>query len=166
MLHDLQFRFARVLLTVLTVGAVLAGVLNLQQQRRFELPDDGLTWVDTHFGVEARRVALDSPAGRSGLRSGDVLVSINGVTVKRSLLVPQILFGIGTWKKAEYKVQRQGIDLRYTLIIEPVERSPVVFYLYAVGFLHLAIGLFVFFRREGAPQAQHFYVFCLAAFIL
>ena len=166
MLRDIQFRFARVLLTVLTVGAVLAGVLNLQQQRRFELPDDGVTWVDTNFGVEAKRLAPDSPAARSGIQPGDVLVSINGVSVKRSLRVPQILFGIGTWKKAEYKVQRQGIDLRYTLIIQPVESSPVLYYLYAVGFLHLAIGLFVFFRREGAPKAQHFYVFCLAAFIL
>jgi len=166
MFRDLQFRFSRALLTLLTVAAVLGAILNLQQQRRFELPDDGVTWVDSASGVEARRVASDSPAARSGIRPGDTLLAINGVEVRRWIRVPQILFGVGTWNKAEYRVVRQGVELRPTVIIEPVPRSPLLYYLYVVGLLHLLIGLFVFYRREGAPKSQHFYVFCLAAFVL
>ncbi len=166
MFRDLQFRFSRTLLTVLTVAAALAALLNFQQQKRFELPEDGVTWVDTHFGVEAKRVAADGPAFRSGLRAGDVLRAINGVEVKQSLRVPQILLGIGTWRKAEYTILRLGVELRPTLIIQPVERSPVLYYLYALGLLHLLIGLFVFYRREGASKSQHFYLYCLASFLL
>src|SRR5713226_880911 len=165
MMRDLRLRFSRTLLTVLTVAASLAAILNFQQQRRFELPDDGVTWVDGQFGVEAKRITATSPAFRSGLRQGDVLLAINGVEVKRGLRVPQILLGIGTWRKAEYTILRQGVELRPTLIIEPVERSPILYYLYFVGLLHLVIGLFVFYRREGAPQSQHFYIYCLASFL-
>ena len=31
---------------------------------------------------------------------------------------------------------------------------------------YLLIGLFVFYRREGAPKSQHFYLYCLASFLL
>ena len=153
MLGDLQFRFSRALLLLLTVAAVLVAVLNLQQQKRFEMPDDGVTWVDGAGGVVVRRVAPDSPGARAGLRAGDRLLGINGVPVGKSLRVPQILFGIGTWKKAEYHIEREGVDLRATLIIQPAERNPVIYYLYVLGLLHLLIGLYVFFRRERAPKA-------------
>src|SRR5579885_3541556 len=112
MLRDLQLRFSRTLLTVVTVAAVLAALLNVQQQKRFELPDDGAIWVDGRFGVEAKRVMPEGPAYRSGVRPGDVLLAINGVEVKRALHVPQILLGIGTWRKAEYRVLRHNIELR------------------------------------------------------
>ena len=166
MLSDLKFRFSRTLLILLTVAAALAGLLNFQQQRRFELPDDGVIWVDTHFGVEATRVTADGPADKAGIRRGDLLEAINGVDVNRSLRVPQLLSGIGTWKKAEYRIIRRGIELRSTLIVEPAERNPVLYYLYALGFLYLLIGLYVFYRREGAPKTQHFYLYCLASFLL
>ncbi len=166
MFGDLPIRLSRALLAVLTVAAVVAAILNLQQQRRFELPDDGVTWIDGPHGVEALRVAASSPAERSGLRPGDVLHAINGVAVRKALSVPQILFGIGTWKRAEYRVARHDIELRPTLIIQPVARNPLIYYLYIVGLLHLLIGLYVFFRREGAPKSQHFYLFCLASFLL
>ncbi|HYM10402.1 MAG TPA: PDZ domain-containing protein, partial [Bryobacterales bacterium] len=166
MLRDLQFRFSRTLLTVLTVAAVLAGILNFQQQRRFELPNDGVFWTDSPAGVEVRRITPDSPAERAGLRLGDVLLAINGVPVQKALRVPQILLAIGTWKKAGYTIRRQGVELRPTLIIQPAERNPVLYYLYLLGLLYLLIGLFVFYRREGAPKSQHFYIFCLASFLL
>ncbi len=163
---DLRTGFARTLLTVLTVAAVLAALVNLQQQWRFELPDDGVIWADGDRGVEARRVLADLPGDRGGLRSGDRLLAVNGVRVERALRVPQILFGIGTWEKAEYTIQRQGVDLKTTLIIQPARRSPALYSLYVLGLLHLLIGLFVFYRREGAPKSQHFYLYCLAAFVL
>ncbi len=35
-----------------------------------------------------------------------------------------------------------------------------------VGLLYLFIGGFIFVRRWNAPRALHFYVFCLASFVL
>jgi two-component system NtrC family sensor kinase len=166
MIHDLQFRFSRTLLTLLTVAAGLAAILNFQQQRRFELPEDGVTWVDGQSGVQALRVTPDGPADRAGLKSGDLLLAINGVPVRQALRVPQFLLGIGTWKKAEYRFMRRGVELNSTLIIEPAKRSPILYYLYGLGLIYLLIGLYVFYRREGAPKAQHFYIYCLASFLL
>ena len=171
MLADLHFRFSRALLTILTVAAVLAAILNLQQQKRFELPDDGVVWKDTAAGVEADRVAPQGPAARAGVRPGDRLRAINSVAVERSLHVPQILFGIGTWRQAEYAVlrpgpQREWVELRPVVIVQPAERGPLVYYLYALGLMNLLVGLFVFYRREGAPKSRHFYIFCLASFVL
>ena len=34
------------LLAVLTVAAAIAAAINFQQQGRYHLPDDGVTWVD------------------------------------------------------------------------------------------------------------------------
>ncbi|MBI3665611.1 MAG: PAS domain S-box protein [Acidobacteria bacterium] len=166
MLRELPFRFPRALLTLLTIAAVLASILNFQQQRRFELPEDGVAWLDTAAGVEASRIHPAGPAARSGMQPGDRLLAINGVEVKNALRIPQILFGIGAWKKAEYTILRQGVELRTTLIVQPAEGSPILYYLYVVGLMHLLIGLFVFYRREGAPLSQHFYVYCLASFLV
>ncbi len=44
--------------------------------------------------------------------------------------------------------------------------EPVLFYQYLVGLAYLAIGLFVYFRRGNAQMAGHFYVLCLASFVL
>jgi PAS domain S-box-containing protein len=39
------------------------------------------------------------------------------------------------------------------------------YYLLAVGFAYLGIGLFVYFRRESAPKARHFFLLCFASFL-
>ena len=36
----------------------------------------------------------------------------------------------------------------------------------AIGLVYLAIGIYVLFRRWGAPRATHFYLFCLVSFAL
>ena len=41
-----------------------------------------------------------------------------------------------------------------------------LYYQYAVGIAYLLIGLFVYYRRVGAPRSVHFYVLCLASFVL
>ncbi len=166
MIRHLKLGSFRTLLIAITVCAALAAILNFQQQNRFELPDDGVTWTDAARGVEARRVARDTAGDRSGLRGGDLLRAINGVSVQSSLTVPQILFGLGTWKKAEYTIERQGVELRVTLIVQPAKRPPTLYFLYGLGLLHLLVGLYVFYRREGASKSQHFYIYCLASFVL
>ncbi len=47
-----------------------------------------------------------------------------------------------------------------------MERDSTIFYQYAVAVVYLAIGLFVYFRRGNAPRALHFFLLCLASFIM
>ena len=41
-----------------------------------------------------------------------------------------------------------------------------IYYQYVVGVVYLLIGLFVYYRRVGAPRSVHFFVLCLASFVL
>jgi two-component system NtrC family sensor kinase len=170
MLQELKFQLSTAILTILTVAAAISAGFNFQQQLRFRLPDDGVTWIDRadkngRPAVEALRVVGDSQAFNAGLRTGDTLRMINGLKIEKALYVPQVLVRTGVWNKAEYLVERKGVQFKTSVIIAEVPRDPAVFYQYLVGVGYLVIGLFVYFRRGSAQRARHFYVFCLVSFI-
>ena len=165
MFQELKFQLSTAILTILTVAAIIAAVINFDQQRKFRLPDDGVTWVDHRGAVQALYVSHASQAARAGIRSGDVVLKINGVPVTASSKVTQLLVGIGSWNKADYQVRRRGVEFKTTVIVGEVPKDPAISYLYLTGFTYLAIGLFVYFRRASAHKALHFYIFCLVSFI-
>ena len=78
MFQELKFQLSTAILTLLTIAAGVSAVINLQQQTRFRLPDDGAIWVDRPSGVVALDVAAGRPAAKAGIHTGDILVSING----------------------------------------------------------------------------------------
>jgi len=165
MFQELKFQLSTAILTLLTLAAGVSAVINFQQQSRFRLPDDGVIWVDRTAGVEALDVASHRSAANAGVRRGDILVSISGSPVAKSIDVSKILVGIGVWSNAVYVVRRGGVDVKMPLIVGEVPADPAVFYLYFVGLTYLAIGLFVYLKRGTAYKAQHFYIFCLVSFI-
>ncbi|MEX2260390.1 MAG: ATP-binding protein [Bryobacteraceae bacterium] len=166
MLQELKFQLSTAILTILTVAAVISAVVNLQQQHRFRIPDDGVTWVDRGGAVIARFIAKDSRAARAGLQQGDSLKKINGAPIRKAIDVPQILAGIGAWNKVDYAVERNGVEFKCSnIIIGETSVDPARYYQYVVGFAYLIIGLFVYFRRGSAQKALHFYILCLISFI-
>ena len=111
MLQELKFQLSTAVLTVLTVAAAISAGINFSQQLLFRLPDDGVTWIDhakpgAGTVVQARRVIPNSGADNAGLRDGDILLKINGLTIEKALFVPQALVRIGVWNKAKYLVRR------------------------------------------------------------
>src|SRR6202041_3408173 len=52
-----------------------------------------------------------------------------------------------------------------SVLLEPTDRSQDQG-LRLIALVYLSIGLYVLFRRWTAPRATHFYVFCLASFVL
>ena len=82
--------------------------------------------------------------------------------------VPKALQRVGIWTKTQYLVRRGG-SIKMTAPVILGERCWIdraIYYQYAVGLAYLLIGLFVYSRRVGAPRSVHFYVLCLASFIL
>ncbi len=170
-MKDLKAQLVGALLVILTAAAVVCAGINFQQQSKFRLPEDGAIWVDqpaaeSQSTVEAIYIAPDSPAAKAGLKVGDVLLKINGTPIDSALAVPKALVRIGAWNKAEYLFRRGSVEVKANVYIG--ERAPdtAIYYQYLVGLAYLAIGIFVYFRRGNAPKARHFFILCLASFVL
>jgi two-component system NtrC family sensor kinase len=169
-MKELRHQLVSALLMIVTVAAVVAAAKNFQQQQKYQLPDDGVTWVDRLVLDEKRPVAAyiapGSPAEQARIREGDILVSIAGTKMTRAQDAAIVLAELGAWRDADYVVIRNGAEVTTKVIIAAAERDSTIYYQYLVGVLYLAIGLFVFFRRGNAPRAAHFFLLCLASFIL
>ncbi len=166
MFQELKFQLSTAILVILTLAAGVSAVINLEQQYRFRLPEDGAIWVDRGSQVVALYVPAQSPAGRAGIHQGDWLKQINGVHIDKAIDVPQILLHVGAWRTATYVIDRNGVEVPVNnLIVGEVPLDRAVLYQYAVGFAYLIIGLFVYFRRGSAHKAQHFFILCLTSFI-
>ncbi len=165
MLQELRFQLSTALLTVLTIAAAIAAGVNYEQNQKFRLPTDDVIWGDRAEGVVALQVDSGGSAYHAGIRNGDVLQSIQGVSILHADDVPRTLGAIGAWGKANYDLERGGVDIPATVYISEVARGVPLSYQYLVGAAYLAIGLFIYFRRGSAPKARHFYGFCLTSFV-
>src|SRR5579863_412209 len=167
MFQELKFQLSTAILTILTLAAGVAAVLNIDQQRKFRLHDDGVVWVDRAGAVEALEVPADSSGAKAGVHRGDRLLSINNVKIEKAIDVAKVLTPISAWTDAKYIVVNHGqeVEINKLVVAEvPLDRARI--YEDLVGFGYLTIGLFVYFRRGSAQKATHFYVLCLASFIL
>src|ERR1700685_2973513 len=167
MKDSLRMRLGSVILALLTLAAIVFAVLNFQQRSLYVLPDDGVTWMDSAQGVAAWHVVADSPAAKAGIRQGDVVEAVRGVTIHRSTDVTRVLFHVGPWTEIRYQLLRDGRAFETPVVTAPQENpSSIENYLRVLGLLYLFIGLFIFVRRWNAPRAIHFYIFCLVSFDL
>ncbi|MGC4048206.1 MAG: PDZ domain-containing protein [Paludibaculum sp.] len=179
-MKELKSQFVGALLVILTVTAVICAGVNYQQQARFHLPDDGATWMDVpnsadseqSLRVVAAHVERNEPADLAGIRKGDVvrmiapLENTSGVPVRQASDVAQLLFQAGVWGKATYTLNRNGVEITAKVIVADANRDRALYFQSLSARRYLAIGLFLFFRRNQAPKALHFYLLCLVSFIL
>jgi two-component system, NtrC family, sensor kinase len=166
MKQNLRVSLGAVVLALATLAAMIYAWINFRQRETYEIPDDGVAWLDTSHGTEAWKLAPNSPAARAGVRPGDVLVAINDVPVNTQIQVSKRLWRAGLWTLVHYKLRRNGEEFETRLVTAPAERpASIENYTRVVGLIYLFIGLFIFIRRWNAPRAVHFYVFCLVSFI-
>src|SRR5215813_8332184 len=167
MKQNLRVSLGAVVLALATLAAVIYAWINFRQRETYELPDDGVAWMDTAHGAQAWKLAPNSPAARAGIRPGDILISVNGVRVDTQVQVTKRLWRAGLWTQVRYKLVRNGEEFETPLVTAPAEKlSTIENYERVVGLLYLFIGLFIFVKRWNAPRAVHFYVFCLVSFVL
>jgi two-component system, NtrC family, sensor kinase len=169
-----QTRILAIALALATVAACVLAGMNFEQENGVDVPIDGLVWVETAGGLRADRVPADSPGHRAGIRTGDVLVSIDDQPTDRLAPLVREQFRSGIWSHATYSILRpapHAINLNgatrldIPVILEPKDRS-INQGLRFIAMVYLCIGIYVLFRRWTAPKSVHFYVFCLASFVL
>src|SRR5215831_941717 len=167
MKQNLRVSLGAVVLALATLAAVIFALVNFDQRSRYEQVFDGVTWIDTEHGVQARNVSPNSPASHTAIRAGDILLEFNGAAISRATEVARRLDRAGLWTQVHYKLLRNGEEFETPLVTAPADKPLTTEnYLRVVGLLYLFIGLFIFARRWNATRAVHFYVFCLASFIL
>ena len=164
-----QTRLFAVLLAVLTLAAVGLAIGNFVQENNFAVPTDGIAWSEVHGGLRATRVPPDTPGDRAGIRKGDVLTAVGDVPTPNIATFERLLPGV--WQHATYTILRstgggkQQAQVPINVILAPVDRTDNQV-LRLIALVYLAIGLYVLLRRWTAPQSTHFFIFCLASFLL
>ena len=180
MKNAFQTRILVVVLGIATLAACVLAGLNLVTESSYNVPTDGIWWLEAPAttggspGLCAQQVPTDSPGQRAGIRAGDILQSIDDRPTPRLAPFERQLFRDGTWAHATYSIIRPmracalgagSTRLDIQVILEPTDKTiNLGFRLIAV--VYLLIGLYVLFRRWTAPKSTHFYVFCLASFVL
>jgi two-component system, NtrC family, sensor kinase len=169
-----QTRILAIVLALATVGVCVLAALNFEHENSMDVPTDGIWWVEANGGLRAERVPAESPGHRAGIRTGDILLSVNEQPTTRVASLGREMFRSGIWAHATYSIVRpvpQSIDLNgatrfdIQVILEPKDRS-IGQGLRFIALVYLCIGIYVLFRRWTAPKSIHFYVFCLASFVL
>src|SRR5580658_1025551 len=69
--REFEARFTAILLTLLTVAAVLFAGFNYKIEHQFAIPDDGAWWMERNGHLLADRLEPNGPAERAGIRRGD-----------------------------------------------------------------------------------------------
>jgi len=162
--REFQARFTVILLSILTVAAVVFAGYNYRLDHQSAIPDDGAWWLERHGQIVADRLDPGGPAALAGIRNGDVVVSVNGHSITSAASLTRQLYYSGVYSKATYSLVRGNVPLDVVVILVPAERS-MNDWLRLIALIYLGIGLYVLLRRWTAVGSTHFYIFCLVSFI-
>ena len=164
MISEIQGRLTATILATLTVAAIVFAWFNVQQERHYSVPNDGVWWVESGANLVAQRVHQQGPGELAGIKVGDRLVEVNDQPVATAADLERQLYKKGVYAEAKYALQRKGVPIDAEVILVPADNSLNVG-LRVIALIYLGIGLFVFIRRWTAPKSTHFYIFCLVSFV-
>ncbi len=165
MQRSFQTRLTVVLLGLFTVAAIVFASVNFNKENAFQTPTDGVRWSEVGSGLQARVVPADSPGERAGIKPGDLLVAARSHPVNRVSSLVREWFLTGSYQRIDYILIRSTVRIDASVVLVDAGRSQYQ-ELRLIAVVYLLIGLYVLFRRWTAPRAAHFYIFCLASFVL
>jgi len=168
-----QTRVLAIALAIATLAVCVLAGFNLVHENGYDVPTDGITWIEAQGGLRADRVPAGSPGERAGIRTGDLLVAIDDHPTPRIAPLEEEIYRSGIWAHATYTILRpllthaapRAAKFDVQVILEPTDRS-IQQVQRLIALVYLSIGLYVLFRRWTAPKSLHFFVFCLVSFVL
>ena len=163
--REFQTRFTAVLLLLLTAAAMVFAWINFQKERDYQVPTDGVWWIEQGGHLVARQVEAAGPGSKAGIKPGDQLLAVAQQDVTDVRGLNRQLYRAGVWSKATYSLVRQNVPVDAVLVLVPADRS-IKSWERLIALIYLGIGLYILLRRWTATGSLHFYVFCLVSFIL
>ena len=141
---------------------------NMQLRWTFAEMEDGVLWSDDDGSgqVVAREIAPDTPGARLGIRSGDVLVAVNGTDVATKGEVIDALHATAEGDTVTYAILREGETSFVFVSVARIPTGPVGYYyaLASVGIFALLVGATVRLRRPENQASLHFFWLTVAFF--
>jgi two-component system, NtrC family, sensor kinase len=159
-------RITATLLALLTCAAVVCAGFNLAQENRFQSPTDGVSWMEGQGGLIAQRVPDNSPGEKAGVKEGDLLVAANDEPTPRGAALTRQMWRTGPFNIIHYTLVRDGFRLQDVPVDLDAQDRSINQGFRLIALVYLGIGLYVLLRRWTAPNSTHFYLFCLASFVL
>ncbi|HEX3987188.1 MAG TPA: ATP-binding protein [Acidobacteriaceae bacterium] len=166
MVKSFPTRMTAILLALFTGAAIVCAGFNLDQENHYQAPTDGVSWVEGHGGLVATRVPNNSPGEQGGVKTGDLLTRADGAPMQRAADLTRQMWRTGANLTIHYTLVRDGIRIPdVPVVLAALDRSLNQGFR-LIALVYLCIGLYVLLRRWTAPHSTHFYIFCLASFVL
>ncbi len=149
-------------------GALLfLGVISFTNQLSWREPTDGVIWEQQGADVVAASVESDGPGADAGIRSGDVLIAVDGQRPVNPDVVDVMLFQRDVDERMNLTIDRAGRDIEVDLIVGGVDDLDVraTLYLAFVGLAFLIAGVFAVLRNPEGPS-RRFLVLAVAFYAL
>jgi two-component system NtrC family sensor kinase len=150
----------------IVAALVCLAVLNISSRWNWIEIEDGALWVNNGNYVIAAEVATGSPAAKSGLRAGDVLMAIDSVPVLSLDQVISTLHKSSRGQTLGYSILRPEGTTFVDIAVEPIPTGSRALYvtLASVGIFSLFVGAVVRLRRPENQATLHFFWLCVAFF--
>src|ERR1700731_3537260 len=101
-----QTRVLAIALALATLAVCVFACVNLAHENSFDVPTDGIGWIENQGGLRAARVPTASPGERAGIRKGDILVAIDDHPTPRLAPFMFVVYHDGIWAHSTYTILR------------------------------------------------------------
>jgi two-component system NtrC family sensor kinase len=160
-----SFRF--IATALLSLVLIVIGVANLRARIQWTDPTDGVFWTESEGILTAEAIDPNSPGDQAGINLDDQLLSINDHTISNLGQYNDWIYQTKPGASAHYKlagsdgIRSITIQLGSKDLFSAKDGIKIL-----LAFLHLGVGIFVFFRCDWGPRTFHFYLLSLAAFVV
>jgi len=134
------------LVLLIAVAALVLGGVSFLRRAGATQPVIGVEWVQSSSGPVAMAVDPQGPAGRAGLHSGDLLLSLNGRRVASALDSAELSWEARDRGSVELRVRRGNSVLALRVEPEWQPRLEPYTYLAIVGLAFWVSGVFIALR--------------------
>ena len=160
-----QTRVSVVLLAFFTLAAIVFACINLSLETKEQTPIDGVTWFEGDGGLRGPpRAARRSWAARRHRGRRHPRRSQRPPHETRRQPQPRDV-PHQALRNSDLYDRARGYRFEVPVILDAADRSLNQGFR-LIALVYLGIGLYVLFRRWTAPRSTHFYLFCLASFVL